>query len=159
MVVKLYNGIINYIEKLTGGVLNHQNISYIIFGVLTTAVDWIAFKSFRYMGFGKTYATVISQVSAVLFAYITNRIIVFKSGNKGIAAVIIEFFNFVVARLFTSLINIVGMYIFSERLTFNENIVKGVLSIAVILLNYLLSKIFVFKKRRESDIDETENLV
>ncbi len=159
MVVKLYNGIINYIEKLTRGVLNHQNISYIIFGVLTTAVDWTVFKSFRYMGFGKTYATVISQVSAVLFAYITNRLIVFKSDNKGIVAVIREFFNFIAARLFTSILNIVGMYIFSERLTFNENIVKVALSIAVIILNYILSKIFVFKKRGERDINETEKLV
>ena len=69
-------------EKLSliwGKFVNRETISYLIFGVLTTLVDWISYAVFRHNGMNYRMATICCQAAAILFAYVTNKIWVFRS--------------------------------------------------------------------------------
>ena len=71
-------------EKLSliwGKFVNRETISYLIFGVLTTLVDWISYAVFRHNGMNYRMATICCQAAAILFAYVTNKIWVFRSYN------------------------------------------------------------------------------
>ena len=64
-------------EKLSliwGKFVNRETISYLIFGVLTTLVDWISYAVFRHNGMNYRMATICCQAAAILFAYVTNKI-------------------------------------------------------------------------------------
>lgn len=128
--------------------LNRETISYLIFGILTTAVDWMVYRLLRGMA-GMDYmpATAISWLSAVIFAFITNKIIVFQSNNFKALILIREFIAFVSARIITGLLNLGGMWILVSGLKVGDYGAKFILSIMVIILNYLLSKWFIFKNQ------------
>lgn len=64
-----------------GKVCKQETISYLIFGVLTTLVDWISYAVFRHNGMNYRMATICCQAAAILFAYVTNKIWVFRSYN------------------------------------------------------------------------------
>ena len=88
-------------------------------------------------------ANVISWIISVLFAYITNRIFVFKSKSENIVLEIYQFFKY---RIFSFLIEIFLMYVFVELINIDDMISKVIVQIIVIVLNYVFSKLFVFKK-------------
>ena len=69
------------LEKLWRKFVNRETVSYVIFGVLTTLVDWISYAVFRRWGMNYRLATVCCQAAAILFAYVTNKIWVFRSYN------------------------------------------------------------------------------
>ena len=97
-------------------------------------------------------AVVISWVVACIFAYITNRKIVFKSKSKKILK---EFTAFVSARLFTLFLEMLIMFVFVTLLTLNSNlwvvIWSLVAQIVVIVVNYVLSKLVIFKKEKKDE--------
>lgn len=131
--------------KILNKLIKYEILSYILFGILTTIVDWIVYYILSSLGMPYLINTIISWVVAVLFAFITNKIFVF--GSKSFEKVFNELFLFVVARLSSLLINILGMYVFIGFLSANQYIAKAILSILVILLNYIFSKIFIFKNK------------
>lgn len=137
-------------------------INYIIFGVLTTVVNFIVYWLFNRI-FGKNYyllSNVIAWIAAVAFAYVTNKIWVFESKvtqPKALAKEIVEFF---IARLFSLGVEEAGLLIFVDLLkfknlsfelfTFNitgELIAKIILAVVVVVLNYIFSKFIIFKKQ------------
>ena len=89
-------------------------------------------------------ANVISWGVAVIFAYVTNRKYVFNSKNDDKVKEIKDFF---IARLATLVMDMVLMYLGVNVLKFNDKIIKIISQVIVIVSNYVLSKIFVFKKR------------
>lgn len=117
---------------------------YVFFGALTTIINILAY-SFLYYGFtvSNTLSTIISWALSVIFAYVTNRIWVFESKNKSTLREAVEFF---LARISTGLLDLLVMYIGVELLSFEGGILKIISNVMVIILNYLLSKLFVFKK-------------
>lgn len=124
--------------------LKKELISYIIFGVLTTIVNivvYILLSSF--LGIQYIISNIAAWFFSVLFAYITNRIWVFESKNKNILKEAILFFG---GRLFSGLVDTVLMIIFIDILFIDDFISKIVIAIIVIILNYILSKLIVFKK-------------
>jgi len=122
-------------------------ILYLFFGVCTTLVNIISYFVLRNStDAGITAATVISWIVSVLFAYITNKIYVFESKKTDIRELMTEFIAFVSGRLFTGLMDLVIMLIFVDVLKFNEPLMKIISNIAVVILNYILSKIWIFKK-------------
>ncbi len=129
---------------------NEELINYLIIGVLTTFVSlatyYLCVLTFLNpdIGWQLQVANIISWIFAVLFAYITNRLFVFKSTNKEI---IKEIINFVSSRITTLLIDMLIMFIFVTLLGFNDKIIKLIVQILIIILNYLFSKLFVFKKK------------
>ena len=83
--------------------------------------------------------------------FITNKIWVFESRTQGLNNFLKEFTSFYAARLFTLIVDISIMYLFVDMLGFNgkfeEFIIKILDNVVVLILNYLLSKLFVFRKK------------
>ena len=134
---------------------------YLVFGFLATVVSWVAylvardaFISHLFPGEDTTIALIsnlISWIIAVLFAYVTNRTFVFKSEATEKDAVIKEFFSFIGSRVTTFLIDEGMMFIFVDIVKMNDIIAKVIVSFVVIVLNYVFSKLFVFKNKKEVD--------
>ena len=84
--------------KLWKKCVNYETISYLVCGVLTTAVDFVSYTAFRKMSMGVGVSQALSWVAAVLFAYIVNKIIVFRNFNMGPAYLLKEGGAFFAAR-------------------------------------------------------------
>ena len=129
-------------------------INYLIVGVLTTIVSlvvkWGLLFTVLYPknSVQLQVAVVISWIAAVVFAYITNRIFVFKSKSKKILKEIMSFFG---ARLLTLGLEMIIMWFFVTFLKLNSDLWvlmwTMVAQILVIIFNYIFSKLFVFKKK------------
>ncbi len=137
-------------------------ILYIFFGMLTTAVSFVSYGILTKLIHlqsdiaGIAVSNVISWICAVIFAFITNKIWVFESRSGGAKTVLNELWKFVASRLVTGALEWFGVP-FLVYLGLNQTVfgVKGMLSkliisAAVVILNYVFSKILVFnKKKRE----------
>ena len=124
--------------------------NYLIVGGLTTVVSlstyYIAVLTFLdpNIGWQLQAANVLSWVLAVAFAYVTNRTFVFKSKSKNKLK---ETISFVSSRISTLLIDMSIMFVFVTWLGFNDKIMKLVVQVVVTILNYVFSKLFVFKTK------------
>ena len=123
----------------------YELIAYIIFGILTTAVDWVVYYILSCLGVNYIINSIISWTVAVLFAFITNKLFVFDS--KRLKNIFWELVLFVLSRISTLVINLAGMYVLISLLKLNEFISKAILSILVVILNYIFSKLFIFKTK------------
>lgn len=125
-------------------------INYLIFGILTTIISLITYYLLVYSILNPNkpiqlqLANIISWITCVTFAYITNRIYVFNSKNKYIIKEIIKFYS---SRLSTLFLDMIFMYIFVTKLNLNDKLIKIIIQILIIILNYILSKILVFKSK------------
>lgn len=131
--------------KLFNKGFKYELIAYIIFGILTTVVDWIVYYILSGLGVNYIINSIISWTVAVLFAFITNKLFVFDS--KRLKNIFRELVLFVLSRLSTLVINLAGMYVLISLLKLNEFISKAILSILVVMLNYIFSKLFIFKTK------------
>ena len=120
-------------------------ISYLIFGVLTTVVDWAVYSLLRLTGLNYFFSNTIAWEAAVCFSFITNKTMVFNSKSFDRFILIKEFISFTGARLFSFALQIVGIKFMIDYANINEYIAKAVMSVVVIVCNYVLSKILVFK--------------
>jgi len=122
-------------------------ILYLIFGVLTTVVSLLSYFIFsKLFNINYLISNIISWILSVLFAFITNKLYVFKSNDKTNNKILKEIISFFSSRIFTFLIDMLMMYILVGLLKFNDMIIKIIVQFIVIVLNYILSKLFVFKK-------------
>ena len=127
--------------------LKSETFKYIVFGGLTTLVNFICFFIFfNILKLNLNFANFLSIIISIIFAFITNRFIVFSIKNLIIKDLIFEFFKFIFGRAFTMIIEILGVWIFVEIFILNEYFSKIILQIIIIILNYVISKFFVFKK-------------
>ena len=123
-------------------------IPYLIFGVLTTLVNIAAYWLLAHpLGLPTVPSTVIAWVLAVLFAYVTNRKWVFHSEATTRREIIKEGVSFYLCRLGTGVLDWLGMYVMVDVLHWNDLIVKIAVNIIVIILNYVASKLIVFRKK------------
>lgn len=128
-------------------------INYLIFGVLTTVVSLVTYYICVYTILDPNnavqlqIANVISWIISVAFAYITNRKFVFESKEKN---KIKEASKFVTSRIVTLIMDMAIMYVGVTALKFNDKIMKLISQVVVIVMNYILSKILVFKKEKNN---------
>ena len=122
-----------------------EAVNYLIVGVLTTIVSIISYNVFRIFISDYLVCTILSWIISVIFAYITNRKYVFYSKEKNI---IKEFFDFILSRLMTLLAEVAIMYILVDFLSIGDRISKIIVQFIIIVLNYVFSKIFVFKTHK-----------
>lgn len=123
-------------------------ILYLFFGGLTFLICIGSYYvCAEVLGMHYMIANVISWVIAVLFAYVTNRIWVFKSNAKGMMAILKELWLFIACRLTTGGIEVVIMFVGVTLMNVNDMIVKIIAQIIVILSNYVFSKLIIFKKK------------
>lgn len=131
------------------GVLR-EGIAYLIFGVLTTAIDYVISNVLYYRGgMASVPAQTIAWVAAVLFAFVTNKWWVFKSHTLNPVKVWKEFVSFVVCRIVTFLFNLAALAVMVDFLGLEFFLCKLVISVAVVVLNYVFSKILIFAKKNE----------
>ncbi|MGF7145681.1 putative flippase GtrA [Anaerotaenia torta] len=133
-------------RNLVGKVVNRETITYIITGVLTTIVNFISYESLYRLGAGNLTANACAWVIAVTFAYIVNKKKVFLSVSENAADEVTKLSKFYGARLITLGVEQLGMFLFVEKLGFYRLLVKASLAVIVIVLNYLCSKLYIFKK-------------
>ncbi|GHV97229.1 membrane protein [Lactobacillus nasalidis] len=125
-----------------------DTIPYVIFGVLTTVVNIGVFWFFyRQLHVWMMVSNIIAWFASVLFAYLTNRKWVFHSEAASFADYCKEITAFFAARLATGVLDWLIMFIFAEKMGFNDMIMKIVANIVVIILNYVASKFWIFKSK------------
>ncbi len=163
------------IKKLWNLFFHTEKGLYLVFGALTTLVSLVVFYLFN--GFdvnvlgsklffegllpasialpfslsvsGYMVATVLRNVAGIIFAYFTNRGMVFGSTAKG-KEKIKEFFKFISSRLITFALDLLMMYLMVDVFDMQDTL-AGILSmVIVIILNYVLSKLFVFNKNEHN---------
>lgn len=126
---------------------NKEVIMYLIFGVLTTVVNIVVYYIFNdVLQVHYMISNVIAWILSVLFAYITNRKYVFESNSDSI---ITEFTKFVGSRVSTGILDMVMMWLFVDLLQGGSMLSKIISNAFVIISNYVLSRLFVFKKEGE----------
>ncbi len=125
-------------------------IRYLIIGVLTTVVSLLTYYLLSYtvldpkVTLQLQITNIISWIASVTFAYFTNRKYVFKvQEQKNLK----EASKFYVSRLTTLVLDMLLMQIFVIRLKFNDKIIKLIVQVIIIVLNYVLSKFLVFKSK------------
>lgn len=125
---------------------------YVVFGGLTTVVSFVSYWFFvdalhiHYMT-----ATMLSWIVSVTFAYVTNRKWVFESRAQGLAPVLLEMLRFYACRLASGLLEMGLMFIGVDLLHLNDKLVKLFANVIVVITNYVLSKLIVFRKKRGVD--------
>lgn len=125
-------------------------ILYAVFGVLTTLINIGTYILLtRLFSMPVTYANVIAWIACVTAAYLTNRKWVFDSQAKGLKSIFLEFMAFIASRVFSGLLDIGIMFLFVEVLDFPDIIVKVLVNIIVIIVNYVLSRLVVFRKKNK----------
>ena len=128
---------------------NEELWNYLIVGFLTTIVSLVTYfictETFlnSEVSVELQIANVISWVLAVAFAFVTNRIFVFKSKNKKVFK---EMCSFISSRIFSLFLDMLSMFIMVSVLSWNDKIAKLIVQVIVTVVNYILSKLFVFKK-------------
>ena len=123
-------------------------ISYLIFGVLTTLINLTTFWTLSTVFNLETIAaTVAAWIIAVTFAFITNKIWVFKSKTKTNQETTKEAIMFVIARLITLGIEVFLMWLMVDNFKQDKLIWKLLCNIITVILNYLFSKLIVFKEK------------
>lgn len=119
-------------------------LMYLVFGGLTTLVNIVAFFILRKLSVSVYISNLIAWVVAVLFAFITNKLFVFESKDKSkIGKELISFFGF---RILSLGVDMGAMYLLLQVINTGEVFAKIIANIIVIILNYIFSKLFVFKK-------------
>ena len=122
-------------------------IFYLFFGGVTTLVNIVCYSLLYYIaGISNTVSNVIAWVVSVLVAYVTNKLFVFE--NKGIAfpAILVEIASFFGCRVLTGVMDVGIMYLFVDVLLLNALLMKIISNVLVIILNYIASKFFIFRK-------------
>lgn len=113
---------------------------YIIVGVLTTLINFIVFNIALYLNINYKISNTVAFIFSIVFAYIANKIFVFKSKTLGFMELLIEFIKFVSSRLLTYIFELGSLIVCVEKLCLGKNISKIIISIIVVILNYILSK-------------------
>ncbi|MDP4176988.1 MAG: GtrA family protein [Bacillota bacterium] len=125
-----------------------EKIAYVFWGGVTTLVNIGTYYIFAHiLHIGTMISTTIAWILAILVAYITNKLYVFNSKSFNANIVIREFISFVICRLLTWGIDLATMYIFVNILKFNDMIIKTLSNVVVIIINYILSKLVIFKNQ------------
>ena len=123
-------------------------ISYLFFGVLTTAVDFVSYYALtRILLLDEGLSNVIAQLVAIIFAYITNKLYVFEDKSRDLKTLALQFGKFFSCRLVTLLINALMFKVMIDYMNIHDMVTKAIVSVVVIILNYVFSKLLVFTKK------------
>ena len=136
------------LEKIRGLIEKYWDVlAYLIFGVLTTVVNYVVYLPlYNGAGLSATVSNAIAWVVAVAFAFLTNKPFVFKSRVWSAKTVFPELGKFLGCRIGSGLRETGIIFVAVDLLHWDGNIMKLVTSVLVIILNYVGSKLLVFKK-------------
>lgn len=123
-------------------------VSYLFFGICTTIVNYIIYlPCYNILGLSASVSNILSWVVAVAFAYLTNKPFVFRSHDWSAKTVIPELTKFIGCRVGSGAAETVILLLTVDLLGWNGNIWKLLTQILVVILNYVFSKLIVFRKK------------
>lgn len=126
---------------------NRNVLVYLVFGVLTTVVNYAVYLPvYNWLGLSAAVSNMIAWVAAVAFAFLTNKPFVFQSHDWSSKTVLPELSKFVGCRVASGAMETVILFLAVDLLHWNGNIWKFVTQVLVVILNYVASKLIVFKK-------------
>ncbi len=163
----------SFIGKIIDKLFTKEIITYVFFGVLTTIVNLGTFyllkKLFIGIGWsgvlnsvipadspllkvfsgGSEYldANFIAWVAGVVFAFVTNKLWVFESKSWKPSIAFKEFTSFMGARIFSFVIETILMFVMISLLHWHDLIAKTIVGVIVVIINYVFSKLIIFKKK------------
>ena len=129
-----------------GKFCTYEIISYLICGVLTTVVNYVSYFVVRALGGNVALSNALAWVFAVLFAYVSNKILVFQSPGWSPSVLWKEFVPFIVCRLLSFVFDMAFVLVTVVILHWNEALAKIGSNVFVMIANYFASKFFIFKK-------------
>lgn len=140
-----------FLKKLANFYREHlEGMRYLVCGALATVVNVAVYAIFFYLiHLENSLSNVVAWVAAAVFAYLTNKFIVFETTQDSKGKLIKEIISFFGCRLFTLAIDEAIMIITVDKLGINAVLMKIVANIVVIIVNYILSKVLIFKKTKE----------
>lgn len=121
--------------------MSSEPVMYVIFGAATTAVN-TAVYSFAHRYLQNVPSNILAWIIAVGFAYFTNSRWVFPGSARGLRSAV-SFFG---SRILTGIIDLTLMYLLADVLLLNGDVAKIGVNILVIVLNYIFSKLWIFRK-------------
>lgn len=125
-----------------------ESILYLVFGGLTFLINMITYVFFtRVIKSDVLVSNCIAWIVAVLFAYVTNKFFVFESKETDLKYILKEFRAFVGCRIFSGVVELVIIFVMATLMGINDLFVKIVTNIVVIALNFIFSKLIIFKKK------------
>lgn len=129
----------------------HESVlSYLFFGVLTTAVTYLIYlPCYNLLSLSATVSNLISWVGAVTFAYLTNKPFVFKSHDWSAKTVLPELAKFVSCRIGSGTMETGILFLAVDLGQGNGNIWKLLTSVIVVIVNYVASKLLVFRRQKQ----------
>ena len=136
------------IEKIRALVEKHWDmVSYLFFGVLTTIVNYLVYLPlYNLLGISAAVSNIIAWVAAVPFAYVTNKPFVFKSHDWSMQTVLPELGKFVGCRAASGGLETALVFLTVDVCGWDGNLWKLIISVVVVILNYVSSKLLVFRK-------------
>lgn len=146
-----------FLKKLANFYRDHlEGMRYLVCGALSTVVNIVAYILGSYLLFSAigdehlrvNISEIFAFIAALIFAYWVNKTIVFNSKCENIKALIKEITSFTTCRIFTEVISI-GMMNFAVYANINDIVMKVIANIVVIILNFVLSKLIIFKKDKK----------
>ncbi len=127
-------------------------ISYAFFGVCTTIVNIASYYlCYNIVGIPNVPSTIIAWAVAVAFAFITNKLFVFDNKGFRIKILLREIASFLICRILTGVLDVVIMYLAVDVFDLNSTLWKLLSNIIVIILNYVASKLVIFKKTKDQE--------
>ncbi len=140
----------DFIRHLFQKLFSKEVLMYLLFGVLTTAVNYMALFILNLFIPEKwvIISNGIAWIAAVLFAYVTNKIWVFQSRSWESRTVVRELASFAAGRVVTLLLEEIGLFFLVNIMSWKVFVAKLLLSVIVIILNYVFSKLLVFAKKK-----------
>ena len=122
-------------------------ITYVVFGALTTAINVITYYLFyNVTNLPNTLSVIIAWVLSVAFAFVTNKLFVFESKSWQAKIAAKEAFDFFICRIATGVLEVALMFLLVDMLKLNGTLMKLVTNVIVIILNFIASKLVIFKK-------------
>lgn len=150
------------INKIIKKLMTREIITYLIAGVLTTVVNLaVSYLLYDILKMNENLVTIIAWVAAVAFAYVINNVWVFRDKYVNFKTESVKVGKFVAARLFTYVVEAVGVYVFITRMGFSFWVVKFILMVIVTILNYFFSKFMIFlnpDSAKKADADSDNNV-
>lgn len=136
-------------EKLRALIEKHYGIlSFAFFGGLTTVVNFLVYyPCFNLLGFSAAVSNVIAWAAAVAFAFVTNKPFVYRSYDWSAGVVLPELVKFVGCRLASGALETGIILVTVDLLHLNGNIMKVIVSVLVVIINYFGGKLLVFRKK------------
>ena len=137
------------IQKLRSIIVKYWDIlTYLVFGVLTTVVNYAVYLPvYNFCGISAAVSNMIAWVVAVAFAFLTNKPFVFHSHDWSAQTVMPELTKFVSCRIASGALETVILFLSVDCMNWNGNIWKLVTQVLVIIINYVGSKLLVFRRK------------